>query len=251
MIATAAHTTSPAPRAAAPVTDTQSLVIEHLPLIQAIAKRLVKRLPPSVEADELVNIGVLGLLDAWDRFDSSKGVPFRAYAEMRIKGQIIDSLRRDDIVPRSVRRKHNRIQQEKAALTHRLGRTPNMEELRDQLDLNPKAFDRYVTDSRIAKVLSLDAPTGDDDDSCLLVESLSTLAETAEDTLHNKELRKAVAAAVQHLPEKERFAVTEYYIARRTLKSIGGELGVTESRACQLRGQGIKRLRFRLRTMLG
>jgi len=233
------------------ITDTNTLVMTHLPLIQTIAKRLVKRLPPSVEVDELINIGVIGLLDAWDRFDSSKGVPFRAYAEMRIKGQIIDALRADDIVPRSVRRKHNRLEQERSALTHRLGRAPTHEELRGQFDMNPRAFERYVSDSRIAKVLSLDAPTGDDDDSCLLVENLSALGDTAEDTLGNKELRKAVAEAVQYLPEKERFAVTEYYIFRRTLKSIGSDLGVTESRACQLRGQGVKRLRFRLRALIG
>ena len=244
--------TALATRIAAPteITDTNTLVMTHLPLIQTIAKRLVKRLPPSVEVEELVNIGVIGLLDAWDRFDSSKGVPFRAYAEMRIKGQIIDALRADDIVPRSVRRKHNRIEQERTVLTHRLGRTPTSGELRGQLDMEPKAFDRYVSDSRIAKVVSLDAPTGDDDSS-LFGENLAGLWDTAEDTLGNKELRKAVAEAVQFLPEKERFAVTQYYIFRRTLKAIGTDLGVTESRACQLRGQGVKRLRFRLRALVG
>jgi RNA polymerase sigma factor for flagellar operon FliA len=234
-----------------PVHDTNSLVMTHLPLIQKIAKRIVKRLPPSVELDELVNIGVIGLLDAWDRFDASKGVPFRSYAEMRIKGQIIDALRADDIVPRSVRRKHNRLQQERTVLTHRLGRIPTSSELRGQLDMTPKAFDKYVTDSRIAKVLSLDAPTGDDEDSSLFVESLSDRADTAEDTLRNKEIRTALAESVGHLPEKERYAVTQYYISRRTLKSIGQDLNVTESRACQLRSQGVKRLRFRLRDIIG
>jgi RNA polymerase sigma factor for flagellar operon FliA len=231
------------------VTDTNSLVMTHLPLIQTIAKRIVKRLPPSVEVDELVNIGVIGLLDAWERFDSSKGVPFRSYAEMRIRGQIIDSLRRDDIVPRSVRRKHNRLEQERTSLTNRLGRTPTFDELRGQFDMNQTAFTRYVSDSRIAKVVSLDAPTGDSDDSCMLVEKLSNLSESAEDTISNKELRQAIAEAVQFLPEKEQFAVVEYYISRRTLKSIGVDLGVTESRACQLRSQGVKRLRFRLRAI--
>ncbi len=251
MTALAAH----APRSSrpdrTPVNDTNSLVMTHLPLIQTIAKRIVKRLPPSVEVDELINIGVIGLLDAWDRFDASKGVPFRAYAEMRVKGQIIDALRADDIVPRSVRRKHNRLEQERTVLTNRLGRTPTSSELRGQLDMTPKAFDKYVTDSRIAKVLSLDAPTGDDEDSGLFVESLSDRSDTAEDTLSNKELRQAVADSVGFLPEKERYAVTQYYIFRRTLKSIGEDLNVTESRACQLRSQGVKRLRFRLRDIIG
>ena len=117
--------------------------------------------------------------------------------------------------------------------------------------MTPKAFDKYVTDSRIAKVLSLDAPTGDDEDSSLFVESLSDRSDTAEDTLRNKELRQAVADSVGFLPEKERYAVTQYYIFRRTLKSIGEDLHVTESRACQLRSQGVKRLRFRLRDIIG
>ena len=108
-----------------------------------------------------------------------------------------------------------------------------------------------MTDSRIAKVMSLDAPTGHDDDSSLLVETLSNLGETAEDTLGHKELRKAVAESVQFLPEKERYAFTQYYIFHRTLKSIGADLEVTESRACQLRSQGVKRLRFRLRGIVG
>jgi len=230
--------------------DTGDVVLQHLPLIRTIATRLSKRLPPSVEVDELVNIGVIGLLNACDRFDSSKGVPFKAYAELRIKGQMIDALRADDIVPRSVRRKHNRLQQEQESLRHRLGRVPTREEMRQQLDLAPKKFDAYVSDSLIASVASLDASTTEDG-ATLLVESLSNGDPNAEDTLGDTEVRKAVAEAVLRLPEKERFAVTEYYLQHRTLKAIGADLGVTESRACQLRGQGVKRLRFRLRGLNG
>ena len=148
---------------AAASTDARSeVVLSHLPLIRTIATRLSKRLPPSVEVEELVNIGVLGLLDAWDRFDASKGVPFKSYAELRIKGQMIDALRSDDLVPRSVRRKHTRLEQERTSLTHRLGRLPTRSEMCDQLDLAPKAYDAFVTDSRIAQITSLDAPVGDD-----------------------------------------------------------------------------------------
>jgi len=245
------HRTSTAtPTDSTQVTDTHSLVMTHLPLIRTIAKRLVKRLPPSVEVDELINIGVVGLLDAWDRFDSSKGVPFKAYAEMRVKGQIIDALRRDDIVPRSVRRKHNRLEQERTELTNRLGRAPTHDEMRSQLDMAPKKFTAYVSDSHIARVMSLDAPTTDDESSTL-VESLSAFDPTAEELVSNQELRQAVAEAVEFLPERERLAVTNYYLHRMTLKEIGAQLGVTESRACQLRGQGVKRLKYRLRHARG
>jgi RNA polymerase sigma factor for flagellar operon FliA len=233
-------------------TDPRSqVVLTHLKLIRTIAKRLSKRLPPSVEVEELVNIGVLGLLDAWDRFDASKGVPFKSYAELRIKGQMIDALRSDDLVPRSVRRKHTRLQQERTQLTHRLGRTPTRSEMSDQLDLAPVAYDAYVTDSRIAKLTSLDAPVGDDSGSTTLGDNLCLDDSTAEDSLFDKQMRESVASAVHHLPERERKVVTMYYIQRCTLREIGAELGVTESRACQLRGQGVKRLRFRLRGLRG
>ena len=226
------------------------LVLTHLPLIRTIAKRLSKRLPPSVEVEELINIGVLGLLDAWDRFDASKGVPFKSYAELRIKGQMIDSLRADDIVPRSVRRKNTRLEQERTQLTHRLGRTPNRAEMSHQLDMAPAAYDAYVTDSRIASLTSLDAPVGEEG-GVTLGDNLCLDATTAEDTFSDKQLRGEVAAAVDNLPERERKVVTMYYVQRRTLREIGSELGVTESRACQLRGQGVKRLRFRLRGIRG
>jgi len=232
------------------VQSTEQLVLQHLPLIHTIAKRLVKRLPPSVEVEELVNIGVLGLMDAWERFDTTKGVPFKSYAEMRIKGQMIDSLRSDDIVPRSVRRKHTRLTRERSELTVRLGRTPSMEEMRNQLDLAPKAFEAYVRDSHIAKVSSLDAPTTEDS-TTPLVENLSLGGDTAEDSFSDKEIRMAVARAVELLPERERQVVTMYYVERMTLREIGDALGVTESRACQIRGQGVKRLKYRLRNIRG
>jgi RNA polymerase sigma factor FliA len=226
------------------------LVLKHLSLIQTIAKRLSKRLPPSVEVEELVNIGVLGLLDAWDRFDATKGVPFKSYAELRIKGQMIDALRSDDLVPRSVRRKNTRLQQERTQLTHRFGRMPTRNEMCSQLDLAPTAYDAYVTDSRIARLTSLDAPVGDDG-GATYGDNICLDDSTAEDTFSDKQVREQVASAVHNLPERERKVVTMYYIRRLTLREIGSQLGVTESRACQLRGQGVKRLKFRLRSLHG
>jgi RNA polymerase sigma factor for flagellar operon FliA len=226
------------------------LVLQHLPLIQTIARRLVRRLPPSVEVDELVSIGVLGLMDAQQRFDASKGVPFKSYAELRIKGQMLDALRADDMVPRSVRRKNTRLAQEHRQLSLRLGRAPDMSELRNQLDLAPKAFEAYVRDSHIASVTSLDAPASEDS-TTPLVESLSLGEDTAEEAFCGKEVRMAVAQAVEQLPEREHQVVTMYYVERRTLREIGELMGVTESRACQIRGQGVKRLKYRLRDLQG
>lgn len=229
---------------------TDELVLHYLPMIRAIAARLHRRLPPTVELGELVNTGVLGLLDARDRFDDSKGVPFRAYAEMRVRGQMLDALRADDIVPRSVRRKHNRLQRERSVLRQRLGRVPTRSEVRNQLGLAPKKFDAFVADALIAPMTSLDTSTTEDG-SNLLVDCISHPEPTVEDSFGERQVRTAIGLAINKLPEKERFAVVEYYLERRTLKSIGADLGVTESRACQLRGQGVKRLRFKLQGIRG
>ncbi len=237
-----------APPVALAPSNTEELVIGYLPLIRSIARRILKRLPPTVEFEELVNIGVLGLMDAWDRFDSTRGVPFKAYAELRIRGQIIDSLRADDIVPRSVRRKHNRLEQERESLMLRLGRMPTDEEIRHQLDLSPEAYAHFVTDSAIATLTSLDTPTNDDA-SQTLMDTLASMELDAEVNVGDRELRRHLSDAVDHLPERERDAVVMYYIQRHTLRDIGQHLGVTESRACQLRGQGVKRLQHRLRNL--
>ena len=231
-------------------TPSEDVVLAHLPLIRRIATRLRRRLPPTVELAELINTGVIGLLDARDRFDESKGVPFRAYAELRIRGQMLDSLRHNDMVPRSVRRKHNRLQQERSTLRQRLGRAPTRGELRRQLDMEPGKFDAYECDATISPVTSLDISTTDDG-SNLLVDTISRHEPTAEDCFSARQTRTALQSAIETLPRTERIAVVEYYIQRRTLRSIGAELGVTESRACQLRGQGVKRLRFRLRGIRG
>ncbi len=225
---------------------TEELVSTYLPLIRLISRRILKRLPPTVELDELVNIGVLGLMDAWDRYDGSRGVPFKSYAELRIRGQIIDSLRDDDIVPRSVRRKHTRLEQERDVLQGRLGRAPTHEEVRNQLDLTPQAYATFVADATVATVTSLDTPANDEGSQTLL-DLLASNQSDAEDCFGEKEVSQHVARAIAQLPERERAAVVGYYLHRETLRDIGQRLGVTESRACQLRSQGVKRLQNRLR----
>jgi RNA polymerase sigma factor for flagellar operon FliA len=226
--------------------ERQDLILEYHPLVRTIACRMAKRLPPSVDVDELINVGVLGLIDAIDRFDKERGVPFKSYAEIRIQGAMFDALRHDDWVPRSVRRKSTRIERTRADLHQRLGRKPSRDEMAHRMEIPLKEYDGLVRDSRINKLISLDVSTTEDGHTPL-VESVSKHEDTAEDVLCMHELQGEVAHAVQCLPEKERIAVTLYYMQGLTLREIGMVLGVTESRACQLRGQGIKRLRFRLR----
>jgi RNA polymerase sigma factor for flagellar operon FliA len=239
-----------APASAPAQSSRQDIILKYYPLVRTIACRMGRRLPPSVDVDELVNVGVIGLIDAIDRFDETRGVPFKSYAEIRIQGAMVDSLRSDDWVPRSVRRKFNRLEQCRTGLMQELGREPEREEMIGRLGTSEAEYESLVKDSRITRLISLDVSTNEDG-SAPLVESVSKYEDDAADSLFDKEMRKEVAHAVECLPAKERIAVTLYYMQGLTLRDIGARLGVTESRACQLRGQGVKRLQFRLRSLHG
>ena len=220
-------------------------ILQHYPLVRTIAARMIRRFPSSVELDELVNVGALGLIDAVDRFDPSRQVPFKAYAEIRIRGAIVDALREADWVPRSVRRKHNRIEAARDKLVFDLDRAPSREELAAELELSDGAYEKLEADARLKKLVSLDAPVDDDNDTHL-IDRVASSDEDFLTTWEKDELKAAIVNAVHNLPRKERTAVSLYYLHGMTLKEIGQVLGVTESRACQLRSSGIRRLKFRL-----
>lgn len=237
---------APAPTTSLPTrNDREQLILEHYPLVRTIASRMIRRFPSSVELEELVNVGTLGLIDAVDRFDPTRQVPFRAYAEIRIRGSIVDALREADWVPRSVRRKVNRIEASREKLFRSLGRPPTREELAADLEIPVEKFDKLNGDATIRQLVSLDAPTDSESDSSL-IERVSNDDVSVLDQWTHDELCAEVVDAVHLLPQKERTAVGLYYLHGLTLKEIGQVLGVTESRACQLRASGIKRLKFRL-----
>ena len=224
----------------------EQLILDHYPLVRTIACRMVRRFPSCVDVDELINVGALGLIDAVDRFDPTREVPFKAYAEIRIRGAIVDALREADWVPRSVRRKYNRIEDARITLFRQLGREPSRSEMAHALVLTLAQFDALAGDAQVRKLVSLDNPV-DDDNLTPLSERLSDDADDVTTLWAQNEIKHEVVAAVQNLPKKERTAVTLYYLHGLTLKEIGQVLSVTESRACQLRAQGVKRLKFRLR----
>lgn len=236
--------------AIAPISKTddprERLILEHYPLVRTIACRMVRRFPSSVDVDELINVGAMGLIDAVDRFDTSRNVPFKAYAEIRIRGAIVDALRKSDWVPRSVRRKFSRIESTRTQLLRTTGANPNREQMAKALEMSVDEYEDLVGDSHIRKLVSLDSPA-DAENPTPLSERIAGENEDPTETWAAAELREKVIESVHLLPAKERSAVSLYYLHGLTLKEIGEILGVTESRACQLRGQGIKRLKFRLR----
>lgn len=225
----------------------ERMILEHYPLVRTIACRMVRRFPSSVDVDELINVGAMGLIDAVDRFDTTRQVPFKAYAEIRIRGAIVDALRGADWVPRSVRRKFMRIENARVKLFRQLGREPDREEMSRALEITTAEYEDLCGDARIRRLVSLDAPA-DEDNQTPLSERISSDDEDVSELWVRKELQEEVVQAVHNLPVKERTAVSLYYLHGLTLKEIGEILDVTESRACQLRAQGIKRLKFRLRS---
>ncbi len=233
------------PSAPAPTLSARDrLILEHHDMVRGIARRMARTLPASVEVDELVNIGLLGLIDAVDRYDIARGVPFRAYAEIRIRGAIVDSLRGADWTPRGVRQAGGRLDAARAHLRTTLGRPPRREEVAAELGLTPTEYDRLCTRSERRRVVSLDAPSSDTgEDDALLGELVAD--EGADSVLERwlaAEAHAGLAEAVERLSERERLVVTAYYQRGIPLREIGASLGVTESRVCQIHGQALKRL---------
>jgi RNA polymerase sigma factor for flagellar operon FliA len=227
--------------------ERDAMILEHVPLVRIIAGRLARRLPRSVDVDELVSVGTVGLIDAIDRFDVERGVPFKGFADLRIRGAMVDYLRGIDPVSRAVRRKHNALETKRSELRQQLGRAPTREEMARGLELNPTAYDEMVTAAQLFIVVSSDTPL-DEEGGTTIGDQLSGHEQTVEEAWVERELTEEMLEALALLPEKERGVVTKFYLESRTLKEIGAALGVTESRACQLAKQGTARMRQRLLT---
>lgn len=225
--------------------ERDALILDHVDLVRIIARRLARRLPSSVDLDELISVGTIGLIDAIDRFDPHRGVPFKGFADIRIRGSMVDYLRGIDPVTRAVRRKYDRLEHARVHLREKLKRTPDREEMATYLELSVDAYDDMLDQSRIFTVVSTSTPL-DEEGSTTIGDQISAGGQTVEDEWVARELTDEMITAIGNLPEKERFVITKYYLESRTLKDIGSELGVTESRACQLAKQGTVRMRQRL-----
>jgi RNA polymerase sigma factor for flagellar operon FliA len=226
--------------------ERDALILGNYDLVKSIARKIRARLPRGVDGDDLVGYGVVGLIEAIDRYDHGRSVPFEAFARPRIQGAILDALRAVDWVPRSVRRKAELIDNTKESLRETLGRTPSRDEVAGKMGVTPEKLDRLERGARIRSITSLDAPLSTESESTLG----ALVAGEDDDVLaewESAEVTDEVVEAVARLPERERVAVQMYYLSERSLKDIGSELGVSESRACQLRRQGVERLRFKVR----
>ncbi len=222
------------------------LVLEYMPMVRAIARKLHRGLPQHIELEDLVSAGVLGLLDSSAKFDAARHASFKTYAQFRVRGAILDSLRELDWGTRDLRRRGRDIQTAIATCAQRLRRTPEEAEIASELGIGVAELRASLGDLHQLEVGSLQVERGEDSDE----EEISYLADPSEPgaLFHclKGELRQHLVEAIDELPERERLVITLYYYEELTLKEIGSVLGVVESRVSQLRSSGVLRLRAAL-----
>lgn len=225
--------------------DRKKDVLQYAPLIHFIANRLAIRLPPSVSKEELVSAGVVGLLDAIEKFDAGLGIQFKTYAEHRIRGAMLDELRKMDWFPRSVRKDIQRVQEAIMALETRLGREPKEQEIAREMGLGLEEYFKVVHRSASAGLLNLEdvivqggAKLG----------SQSLEAASPMEELKAKEIKEVVASALKGLSEMEQKVISLYYYDELTLREIAEVFHLTESRISQIHSKAILKLRTKLQS---
>ena len=219
------------------------MVIEHMQTVQFIARQIHRRLPQHVELEELVSAGLVGLIDAAAKFDRSKDVQFTSYAQFRIRGAILDSLRTLDWSPRDLRRKGRAFEEANCTLFARLGRTPTECEIAAELGITVDIYQQVLGDLKNLEIGSLNDTRSQDSDE---EELGSVQGPVTEDPLFRYlegETRERLIAVIDTLPEKERLVLTLYYYEELTMKEIGLTLGVVESRISQIHAAAVRRLR--------
>jgi len=227
----------------------EQVLLEHLPTVRYIARRIHERLPKHLELEDLVGAGMVGLMDAFSKFDAGKDIQFRTYAQFRIRGAILDSLRTLDWGPRELRRKGRAIEEAIRALSNRLGRVPAEPEIARELDLPLSEYQQLLGELKGLEIGSLHVEHSEDSGE----DELAYVPNPPEDDplfhcLHG-EMRARLADAISKLPQRDRLVLTLYYFEEMTMKEIGLTLKVVESRVSQIRSSAVLRLRAELAGM--
>ncbi len=220
------------------------LVREYAPMIRMIAQRLVFRLPSSLDIDDLIHSGVIGLMKALERYDPTINARFKTYAEFRIRGAMLDEIRTLDWVPRSVHDKTKRLKQACDELIKLKGRPPSEEELIEVLEMDQESFDEFLFKARGATLLSLDDMGVKDGAEWRFIEAMAD--PDSEDpllSLLSQDDRDRLIQAIEQLNKKEQMVISLYYDEELTMKEIGLVLKVSESRVCQLHSRAILKLK--------
>ena len=232
-----------------------ALILNYTPLIKFIANRLAIRLPPHIDINDLISSGVIGLIDAIEKYDPSREAQFKTYAEFRIRGSMLDELRSLDWIPRSVRQRSNKIENAFARIEQELGRPASDEEVAESLGMDLNEFSDMVSRSAGLALLSLDDiidRNWDGEGGRTLLDTLSGLEDEDPQAQHAfEELKRLLAQAIDALPERERLVLSLYYHEEMSMKEIGAVMEVTESRISQIHSKAIARIKGRIRRMVG
>lgn len=228
--------------------EKDKLIVEYAPLIKFIAQKIAVRLPSNIELDDLISSGVIGLMDAIDKYDPTRDNKFKTYAEFRIRGAILDELRAQDWVPRSVRDKAKLLDRTMIELEAELGRSAQDEEVATKLNMTMDEFYDLVNQVRPVSVLSIDdsATFSNVDKKSIMNILEGTKFNNPFTQLNVKSVKEIVTKAIEDLPERQRLVLSLYYYEDLNLKEIGKVLRVTESRVSQLHAQAVQRLRAKL-----
>ncbi len=228
-----------------PIMKTQGdeLVAEHVELVKRIAHHLLARLPSTVDLDDLMQAGLMGLIEASGNYDASKGASFETYAGIRIRGCMLDEVRKLDWTPRSVHQKHRQAGLAIQALEGRLDRPPSESEIAEEMGVGLDEYRRILTDTASCKLFSIEQPSEQFETRIDIADSDSP----GPDQLASiDDTHAALEAALDEIPERERLVLSLYYQQELNLKEIGAVLGVSESRISQIHGQALQRLNARL-----
>lgn len=220
------------------------MVEQHAALVKRIAYHLIARLPASVDVEDLIQAGMIGLLDASHQFNASQGASFETYAGIRIRGAMLDEIRRNDWAPRSVHRKAREISEKMHEVEQRMGRNATDSEVANALGLDLNEYHQHLQDSTGHQLFSLDDFTDNDETQA---HPISDALPAPDKEVQDDDFQAALVQAIDSLPDRERLLMSLYYNDELNLKEIGEVLGVSESRVSQIHSQTVLRLRSKLR----
>jgi len=225
----------------------QDYVKQYAPLVRRIAHQMIAKLPANVELDDMIQAGMIGLMDAVNRFEESQGTQFEVYAASRIRGSMLDELRASDWLPRSARKSQRDIENAIHRLEQRLQRAPHETEIAGELNLSVPEYREFLGEARGAQLVYFDDLGGHSEDEDYLERHVAATGAEPLEMLRDKRFRGALVAAIEELPEREKLLMSMYYEQDMNLREIGAVMGVTESRVCQLHSQAVSRLRAKLK----
>ena len=223
--------------------DQAQFVTRHAGLVRRIAFHLKSRLPPSVQTDDLIQAGMIGLLEAFRNYDANQGASFETYAGIRIRGAMLDEIRKSDWAPRSLHRKVRQVADAIRSIEAMVGRDARDVEVAERLGISLEGYHRILQDASGHKVFSFEDLTAGNES---LAEGICDFARGPADDLVMEEFKHALARVIASLPERERLVMSLYYDEELNLREIGAVLNVSESRVCQIHSQALLRLKARM-----